>query len=596
VLLSDPFLDTHCFRLTEDSQLPGSIGLSFEPVEESGLSDIEGTLWLERGAAKLKALQYWYTDLPYPGATAPAGGRVEFQGLPNGAWIVKKWWILMPTVSPFWTDGPRRRVEYRVTSFKEAGGEVRQVYSADQLVLREMPQGILTGAVWDSTRGQPLPGAVVSLSGTSHQSVTDSAGRFSIMGLPDGLYTAAVSHPMLDSLAVFPPGIEVEITQDQVTDIQHGIPSVETLLAKMCESAGENPRSFTLVGTVRLGGSGAPIPKATVTIEWISPEGPESTLAGFDQAITNVDGRYVFCGLPPRTEIQVSPSFEEQVGDTRTVKGEADSHVVQSLEIHAPLGMLTLGTSTEGLDLPLEQQGIQGRLVDPVTGRPVPNAEVTIRWTQGDFNRTATATPQGFFRLLSPWPGTFTLKATASGYKEVRADSLEIEPRELTVVEIELPAEPIALDPLVVVAEPRAYQLEVNGFYDRAGQGFGHFITPEELDARQSVEVSDLLRDIPGLKVERTVFGTRVRFPKLDVPGDFCDPRLYVDGTLISQPSPFNAETLGGTYLDPVVNLSEIGGMEVHTRSAGLPLAFRGTQGGCGVILIWTDMGGGGGL
>jgi hypothetical protein len=603
VLLSDPFLDTHCFRLTEDRQAPGSIGLSFEPIEERGLSDIEGTLWLERESAKLRSLQYWYTDLPYPGAAAPAGGRVEFQGLPDGAWIVRRWWILMPTVSPYWTVGPRRRVEYKVTSFKEAGGEVREVYSADQLVLREVPQVILTGVVWDSTQGQPLSGAEVYLSGTSHEAVTDSAGRFSMMELPEGVYTAAFSHPLLDSLGLFPPGREVEITLDQVTDIELAVPSMETLLATLCEPDEENLQTFALVGKVLLGGSERPIPRATVTIEWtrlversrvdIRSDFTITEIKdhGFDQTMTDMDGRYVFCGLPPKTDIEVFPSFMEQVGDTTTVQGEADSHTVLNLELHFPPGTLSYRTSAEGLSPPREEQGIQGRVVDPVTGNPVPNAEVTITWSQGEFTRTETANSQGLFRILSPWLGTFTLQATALGYKPVRSDSLELEPGKLTVVDIEMPAEPIDLEPLVIVAEPRVFQLDVNGFYDRAGQGFGHFITPEKIEARQLVEVSDLLRDIPGLTVERTVFGTRVVMPKPGLHGDFCEPRLYVDGILISQPRPANHPESMGIYPDQAVSVSEIAGMEVYTRSTGLPLAYGGTQGSCGAILIWTKVG-----
>ena len=53
VLLSDEFLDTHCFRIAEAQNGDGRIGLAFEPLEDSPLRDIEGVLWIDRSTAML---------------------------------------------------------------------------------------------------------------------------------------------------------------------------------------------------------------------------------------------------------------------------------------------------------------------------------------------------------------------------------------------------------------------------------------------------------------------------------------------------------------------------------------------------------------
>ena len=48
ILLSDPFLDTHCMSLEEGKdEAEGLIGLSFEPTEDRGVTDISGVLWLD---------------------------------------------------------------------------------------------------------------------------------------------------------------------------------------------------------------------------------------------------------------------------------------------------------------------------------------------------------------------------------------------------------------------------------------------------------------------------------------------------------------------------------------------------------------------
>jgi hypothetical protein len=96
VLLSDAFLDTHCFRLEEGPESGNVIGLAFEPLERRGrVVDVGGTLWLDRQTAELRWLDYTYHNLDLPIRSAAAGGRVEFQRMPAGTWIVPDWWIEM---------------------------------------------------------------------------------------------------------------------------------------------------------------------------------------------------------------------------------------------------------------------------------------------------------------------------------------------------------------------------------------------------------------------------------------------------------------------------------------------------------------------
>jgi hypothetical protein len=132
VLLSDLFLDTHCLRLKRSWRNWGALGLVFEPVGDPGLPDIEGVLWIDEDTAGLRFLEYSYTWAPWEEAEGVAGGRVEFESMPNGAWIVGKWWIRMPIMvrgaeedSPIWVDGVR-----------ESGGEVTHVRVARKEVRR----------------------------------------------------------------------------------------------------------------------------------------------------------------------------------------------------------------------------------------------------------------------------------------------------------------------------------------------------------------------------------------------------------------------------------------------------------------------------
>ena len=80
VLLSDPFLDTHCMRLTEGGdESQGLIGLVFEPVEDRGVTEISGTLWVDPTNGELQWLDYDYEELDVPNRDR-LGGRVSFEG------------------------------------------------------------------------------------------------------------------------------------------------------------------------------------------------------------------------------------------------------------------------------------------------------------------------------------------------------------------------------------------------------------------------------------------------------------------------------------------------------------------------------------
>ena len=72
VMLSDAFLLRHCFKLVE-TDLPGLVGLEFEPVDESRTIDISGTMWLDTETSELRSLDFTYENLELPVDYAPAG-------------------------------------------------------------------------------------------------------------------------------------------------------------------------------------------------------------------------------------------------------------------------------------------------------------------------------------------------------------------------------------------------------------------------------------------------------------------------------------------------------------------------------------------
>jgi hypothetical protein len=93
VLLSDRFVDDHCFRLTRTKD---AIGVQFAP--ESGrrdVAEVAGTVWLDIATAELRHMDFRYVNAPGVAGGDP-GGDMRFVRLPNGGWAVERWSIRMP--------------------------------------------------------------------------------------------------------------------------------------------------------------------------------------------------------------------------------------------------------------------------------------------------------------------------------------------------------------------------------------------------------------------------------------------------------------------------------------------------------------------
>lgn len=117
-------------------------------------------------------------------------------------------------------------------------------------------------------------------------------------------------------------------------------------------------------------------------------------------------------------------------------------------------------------------------------------------------------------------------------------------------------------------------------FYERANRGAagGHFIRRERLDKVTSPKLTDVLREVPGLRffanesnpvVERSI---RLR-------GANCSPSIFLDGVAAA----------AGEHDLAALNVASIEGVEVYNGLSPIPAVFatRGQE-RCGVIAVWT--------
>lgn len=247
VLLSDAFLDTHCFRLrTDDADAPGLIGLAFQPVPGRRLPEIGGTLWLDPADSELKWLDFHYLNLRLPAAVRAAslGGKIEFRAMPNGTWIVDSWRIRMPRTEAYrnpFTGG----LDVRFAGIAEQSGDVLQAIGNEGAAMAAEVGGQILGIVYDSLQ-QGLPGARVYIEGSNMEVVTGPGGRFEMSQLQSGIHTVNFSTPYMERLGFRPRPFEVNVVEGAPTPAQvnFAAPTLWRVVDRLCREE-ERPAQAT---------------------------------------------------------------------------------------------------------------------------------------------------------------------------------------------------------------------------------------------------------------------------------------------------------------------------------------------------------------
>ena len=562
-LLSDAFLDTHCFRVRRGGAQEGLVGLAFEPVRGQPRADIEGVLWLDQATSELRFLEYRYTWLPLAGPTDPFGGRVEFERLATGDWIIRRWRIRMPIagVQVNWArGGEQQRV---VAAIKERGGEVTRISSADGTPLNDSATAVLEGVVFDSTRGAPLAAATVYLAGTEDTAITDTAGRFHLEELAEGEYAVGFHHPRLDTLGVVLPHVNASLQRGRTATIELGVPSLARILAAGCPAGERRGGTGVLVGIVRDSLTGTVLPGAEValSLSQARASGAEEPVV----ATTDRQGAYRFCSVPTAVRATVRTHALGASSAPLPVRARGDAPVQQDLT-------LNVGTASR----------ILGRVLDHQTAEPLSGATVELAGS----DRHGLTDEQGRFVFSDVPPGshTLTLEHLAYGSHSVQ---VSVGGGRTFEIEVRLAQQALALEPITVTVRARSANPLLARFYERRERGRGYFMTREELERRSPGTLIDLLRTVPGVDV--VLAGPRryaVRMTRQPArlgstaPGAVgCPPQVYMDG------APW------GGPIDEIP-VSDLGAVEVFRGASELPAEFSGSDARCGVIAVWSRRGG----
>lgn len=291
LLLSEDFVRTHCFRAVP--VMNGLMGLEFAPVPSRKVSDVRGTLWVDRAGGELRYLEYSYTGLEAELAEAGLGGRVEFRRLPTGAWIISYWYTRMPRL----LADPKQQVV--LLGFLDRGGRAELALGTSGSFNR----AIISGQVFDSTAGRGLAEVMVRVQGHQDSVFTDEDGRFELAPPLSGDQVVVVAHPKLGLLRDRPTR-SVLLSIGDTTRVDFAVPSVATFVRALC---GSSRGRAGIVGLV-LRPDGNPYADIDVRVKWLTSNGSRD-----ERDRSGPKGVYALCNLTPGPTLPVRVQDRLQV-------------------------------------------------------------------------------------------------------------------------------------------------------------------------------------------------------------------------------------------------------------------------------------------
>jgi Carboxypeptidase regulatory-like domain len=211
--------------------------------------------------------------------------------------------------------------------------------------------------------------------------------------------------------------------------------------------------------------------------------------------------------------------------------------------------------------------GITGRLLDRTSREPLQGAAIYVLGTPVSLRSSAT----GEFTHTGLKPGTYVMQVRALGYAP-GSWVIELAERETLSVVIEMDVKPIDL-PSVTVETPTV-QRGMAGFALRRAAGRGVYITEDDIKRANAARLSDLLRNVSGIRLICRFNGCRVRMARND-----CQPDFFLDGLSANN----------STFLE--MSVVGVTGVEIYRTITETPVDFLRGNNTCGTIAIWTKSG-----
>lgn len=217
---------------------------------------------------------------------------------------------------------------------------------------------------------------------------------------------------------------------------------------------------------------------------------------------------------------------------------------------------------------------LTGRVADAL-GYSIPKAEILVTNTR----LHAESGSDGRFELANLPAGPVEVIVRRLGFSPAKI-ALDLTIGEARDIRVLLSPVAMMMDSVEVTAPAPVIEVNYGGFEARRSRGFGTFITREQIEKKRPRVPSDLFRTISGVKLIRDNGTPTIVSNRLGPMN--CPLRVFIDG---------NNYPLYGQSLDALVQVTDIGAIEVYAGGATVPPQFGGRESTCGVIAIWTRQG-----
>ncbi len=235
---------------------------------------------------------------------------------------------------------------------------------------------------------------------------------------------------------------------------------------------------------------------------------------------------------------------------------------------------------------------IRGRVVDEITGTGLPGAQVEFLDSSRRVLGRTVADDGGLFVLSRLPPGPFRLRVTQLGFLQTTTPVWWVQVGDVLDVVVWLSPDAIPLAPLEVVALTQRRLPVLSGFYRRREDAVGgYFLDREEIEQRHASRITDLLVDLPGVRLENApgypgqARAVTLGRALLAAGGGRCPVQVFVDGILASRGG-------GAVPLDDLASPASLEGIEIYRGLSSVPAEFLTPEARCGVVVLWTKRGG----
>lgn len=230
-----------------------------------------------------------------------------------------------------------------------------------------------------------------------------------------------------------------------------------------------------------------------------------------------------------------------------------------------------------------------GRVADGVDSGAVANATVNIVGSA----YVVRTNGWGYFRIDGVHPGSRELVIRALGYARL-TQSIDVVAGAKPERDFYMMRVPHVLSEMVVNGRAMRVPRGFEEIYRRGARGWGAFITREQIDSINPVDLKTMLATIPGVATnDYGVFFQRC-------PPSW-PPQLWIDGQRVTRfkkmatPASYR---IGGEDPDPYffnelltgILPTQVQAVEVYTSTSSTPAEFS-DQSGCGVVAVWTKRG-----